>query len=105
MRAWRAAALCVVLCAGQALAEEPVHISQKGKKFFPNEITIEAGTTIFIENDDRVLHHAYVESENFNFDSGEQPPGHRISITFDKPGTYVVGCDIHPKMKLTVTVR
>jgi plastocyanin len=91
--------------AGSAAAEEPVRIFQKGKTFHPDHVEIAVGTTVYIENDDRVLHHVYIEHPNLNFDSGEQPPGRRVEITFDKPGTYHVGCDIHPKMHLEIVVR
>jgi plastocyanin len=91
--------------AGHALAAEPVIISQKGKTFYPSEIAIGVGDSIVIKNDDRVLHHVYVESPGFNFDSGEQPPGRRVPITFGRPGKFDVRCDIHPKMRLRVVVK
>lgn len=91
--------------ASQVLAAEPVVITQKGKTFHPSETTIETGGTVVIENDDRVLHHVYIDSPEFKFDSGEQPPSRRVSIKFDRAGVFEVRCDIHPKMRLRVMVK
>lgn len=98
-------ALLVVLAASAAFAAGPIVISQKGKTFRPGSIDISAGDLVLIDNDDRVLHHVYVDSPDFQFDSGEQPPGRRVSIRFTERGTFEVACEIHPKMKLTVNVR
>lgn len=88
-----------------AFAAAPLVISQKGKVFSPGLITVPVGTTVRILNDDRVLHHVYVESPKLNYDSGEQQPGETVEITFAADGTFAVRCDIHPKMLLTVVVR
>lgn len=88
-----------------AFAAGPIVISQKGKVFAPGRIAVQAGTTVRILNDDRVLHHVYIESPDFNYDSGEQQPGETVEITFAEDGTFAVRCDIHPKMLLTVVVR
>jgi plastocyanin len=86
-------------------ANVPIVVSQKGKVFTPAEIKIPVGTTIRIDNDDRVLHHVYIESPIFEFDSGEQPPGRSVEIRFAKDGTFAVRCDIHPKMLMKVFVQ
>ncbi len=81
-------------------------VSQKGRQFHPGELTLTRGEMITIVNDDADLrHHAYIDSDNFKFDSGDQEPGSRTNITFSVPGTFDVLCAIHPKMKLTVYVR
>ena len=81
-------------------------ISQKGREFHPGEITIKRGETIQIVNDDGdLLHHAYIESAKFSFDSGDQKPGSITPITFAVAGDFDVLCAIHPKMKLTVHVK
>ena len=96
--------LSIVLCAG-ALAADPPTISQKGKTFSPDQVEIAVGGSVIIDNDDRTIHHVYIESSEFNFDSGEQVPGHKVRITFPKTGTFEVKCDIHPKMLLRVVVK
>ncbi len=50
------------------------------------------------------MHHAYVESKQFSFDSGDQEPGAKVDITFPVSVTFTVMCGIHPKMKLRVRV-
>jgi plastocyanin len=80
-------------------------VSQKGRMFLPGMLNIHEGETIRIVNDDGdLLHHAYIESDTFNFDSGDQEPGSKTDITFPKAGTFTVLCGIHPKMKLVVNV-
>lgn len=87
--------------------DSPVHVvSQKGRAFNPGELDINKGETVQIFNDDGdLLHHAYVESDQFNFDSGDQEPGSRTNVRFPVAGTFTVLCGIHPKMKLEVRVH
>ena len=81
-------------------------ISQKGREFHPGEITIKRGDTIKIVNDDAdLLHHAYIDSPAFSFDSGDQTPGTVTPITFTVAGNFNVLCAIHPKMLLVVHVQ
>ena len=98
-------AAALVLVGSLAWSNVGQVISQVGKTFTPGEITIARGAVLRIANDDRVLHHVYVESEAFNFDSGEQPPGKTVELRFPSDGRFDVLCAIHPKMKLTVNVR
>jgi len=81
-------------------------ISQKGREFHPGAITIKRGDTIQIVNDDAdLLHHAYIDSPKFSFDSGDQKPGSITPITFTVAGDFNVLCAIHPKMLLVVHVK
>ncbi len=83
-----------------------ITISQKGRQFKPPEVSIKRGEAIDVVNDDAdLLHHAYVDSDTFRFDSGDQKPGSKTSITFPVTGTFEVLCAIHPKMKLIVHVQ
>jgi plastocyanin len=104
------AALCIALLlmlGGSAWTAQPIYIvSQKGRAFHPLTLTIHRGDTLQIVNDDGdLLHHAYVESDTFNFDSGDQLPGSKTNVVFSVPGTFNVLCGIHPKMKLVVEVK
>lgn len=88
------------------LAAPPTSVSQKGREFHPGEISISRGDTIRIVNDDGdLLHHAYVDSAAFSFDSGDQKPGSVTPVTFPVTGDFKVLCAIHPKMLLVVHVR
>jgi plastocyanin len=81
-------------------------VSQLGRAFKPAELHIRRGETVQILNDDGdLLHHVYLESADFKFDSGDQGPGSRTNITFPKLGSFTVLCAIHPKMKLIVHVK
>lgn len=81
-------------------------VSQRGRAFQPGTLAIERGDTVTIVNDDSdLLHHAYVESDDFSFDSGDQEPGSRTPVTFTRKGVFQVMCGIHPKMKLIVRVN
>jgi plastocyanin len=81
-------------------------VSQKGRAFQPGDVTISRGETVEIVNDDGdLLHHAYIASDKFSFDSGDQAPGSKTSVTFPVVGIFQVLCAIHPKMKLVVHVK
>jgi plastocyanin len=92
--------------AALAVAAPQIVVSQKGREFNPGEISIARGETIQILNDDGdLLHHAYIDSKRFSFDSGDQQPGSKTNILFPETGDYIVRCAIHPKMKLNVHVK
>lgn len=95
-----------MLTAAFAVAAPQVVISQKGREFRPGEVSIARGATVQIMNDDGdLLHHAYIDSPSFSFDSGDQQPGSKTNITFTHIGDFAVRCAIHPKMKLLVHVK
>ncbi|MHB2209299.1 cupredoxin domain-containing protein [Methylobacterium sp. CM6257] len=95
---------CGLLLTGQ-LQASGIAVSQKGRMFHPGNLVVTRGETItFVNDDSDLLHHAYVESDSFNFDSGDQEPGSRTPVAFTERGTFQVLCGIHPKMKLVVRV-
>jgi plastocyanin len=101
-----AATLLVALGTMVGSAVPQYSISQKGREFHPGEISIKRGESIQIVNDDAdLLHHAYIESSKFSFDSGDQKPGSVTPITFPVTGDFDVLCAIHPKMRLAVHVQ
>src|SRR6185437_659098 len=64
------------------------HVSQKDQAFHPGQLDIKRGETVEIVNDDGdLLHHAYIESKSFNFDSGDQEPGAKVDIVFPIAGS------------------
>ncbi|WP_371397744.1 plastocyanin/azurin family copper-binding protein [Fretibacter rubidus] len=80
-------------------------ISQKNRTYAPGKIDIKTGESLKIVNDDIFLHHAFIDSEALEFDSGSMDEGEQAVVTFDTPGIYNVQCAIHPKMNLEVTVK
>ncbi len=99
-------AVPVALGAAWAVAApEPVRVSQKGRAFQPGQVSLARNAKVQIVNDDLdLVHHAYVESDDFTFDSGDIQPGGKAEIAFTKSGVFTVLCGIHPKMKLFVRV-
>ena len=82
-----------------------IQISQKDGMFSPASVQIRVGEALRFLNDDPVLtHHAFLDTEAFGFDSGEQAPGHHIDVAFSAQGKFTVRCGIHPRMRLDVTV-
>lgn len=91
---------------GMASKAPAIIVSQKGRAFSVKTLYISSGETIRIVNDETDSpHHAYIDSEAFRYDSGDQAPGSNSDITFPVSGTFTVLCGIHPKMKLVVTVK
>jgi plastocyanin len=94
------------LLAGGALAAGPYQISQKNREFQPGYIAITRGEALrFINDDGDLLHHAYLTSPTFEFDSNDQKPGTSFTVVFPVAGSFTVRCGIHPKMKLLVNVN
>lgn len=109
-RAGTALFLAALACSGTALAltgdAAPSRITQKGRAFAPGSIAMISGQAIEIVNDDgELVHHAYLDSPDFSFDTGEQAPGSKTIVVFPRSGRFTVMCGIHPKMKLHVWVK
>jgi plastocyanin len=99
--------LTIVLCglAGAANAAETV-VDQKGLKFVPDAVTINAGDTIRFTNSDPFTHDVTVVSpDGTSSDKGLQQHGKENSVVFASPGKYSIICKMHPNMKATVTVK
>ena len=101
------AALLGVLGGVAAATLTPAYlVSQRDQAFRPGQVAVRRGETVRIVNDDGdLLHHSYVESSQFNFDSGDQEPGAKVDISFPISGAFTVLCGIHPRMKLLVRVE
>jgi plastocyanin len=94
-----------IVAAVSVRAAAPVTITQKGLQFSSADLAVSKGQTVVFMNDDRTPHNITVNGEGVNLNSGLQPPGVEFKVPFAKPGTYSVSCGIHPKMKMTVTVK
>lgn len=81
-------------------------IDQVDKEFVPYVTPVRVGTTISFPNNDKIRHHVYSFSPAKTFELPLYPPGKGAeeSITFDKPGVVVLGCNIHDWMKAYVYV-
>jgi len=98
-------ALSALGAVGTALSANTVDVSQKGKEFNPDEITVDRGAKVRFVNDDTVAHNVYSEGGAVEFNLGTQAPGDTKEVSFDKVGSFQILCAIHPKMSLTVNVK
>jgi plastocyanin len=94
-----------VLLVSIVRAAAPVTVTQKGLQFNVEDLTVSKGQMVVFVNDDRTAHNITVSGEGMNLNGGLQQPGTEFKVPFAKAGTYQVSCGIHPKMKLTVTVK
>jgi plastocyanin len=79
-------------------------ISQKGRTFSSETVTLKKGETLTFMNDDSIPHNIMSTSGGNEFNLGSQPPGASTDVTFKEAGDVLVICAIHPRMKMTVKV-
>jgi plastocyanin len=91
---------------GQVLpkALRPAEIEQRKRKFIPKVTVVQAGTEISFPNNDTVKHHVYSFSPAKIFDQPLYSGKTASPQLFDKPGTVVLGCNIHDQMIAYVQV-
>ncbi len=81
-----------------------VTIAQQNQQFVPFVTAIQAGTAVAFPNLDNILHNVYSFSNSKKFKlplyRDQSPP----PIVFDKPGTVILGCNIHDWMVAYVFV-
>ncbi|MEL0169148.1 MAG: methylamine utilization protein [Pseudomonadaceae bacterium] len=73
-------------------------MDQVDRQFTPHVLVVPVGAQVEFPNSDDVRHHVYSFSETKPFELRlfkglEAPP-----VTFDRPGTVVLGCNIHDAM-------
>ena len=100
-----AATVAATMISCAAYAAGIVNVDQKGLAFGTASLTVAPGTVVSFNNGDSTSHNILVSGEGVNLNSGLQAPGVSFKAPFLKPGTYQVMCGIHPKMKMTVTVK
>lgn len=79
-------------------------IEQRGLKFLPLVSVVQTGATISFPNNDKVRHHIYSFSPAKKFDQKLYSGAAASTQIFDKPGTVVLGCNIHDRMIAYVKV-
>ncbi|NEX59646.1 methylamine utilization protein [Noviherbaspirillum galbum] len=91
---------------GAVLAKsgKAVDIEQKARKFMPLVTVVQTGSDIAFPNNDTVRHHVYSVSPAKPFDIKLYSGQPASPIHFDKPGTVVIGCNIHDQMLAYVHV-
>ena len=95
----------LVMQTATAIADPNIRVTQQGKRFSVNELTIRRHQSITFINEDETRHNVAVDGPSGPQISIVQEPGQFNAIPFDQPGTFAVSCLIHPKMHLSVTVK
>src|SRR5436305_14430868 len=100
------ASLTIAIMPGRAAGAMAANlsISQKGRAFSAESVTIKKGESVTFVNDDTVPHNIVSTSAGNEFNLGSQPPGAATDVTFKQAGDVQVICAIHPRMKMTVQV-
>jgi plastocyanin len=87
-------------------AAATVTVAQQALVFDKTSVTLAKGDRMIFTNADDVIHNIHVfAAGDDQKDLGLQKPGATLSYTFDKSGPYTVRCNIHPSMKMAVTVK
>jgi plastocyanin len=99
-------ALTVAVLAGLSVGAMAANqtITQKGRLFSVESVTIKKGESLTFSNDDSVPHNIISTSKGNEFNLGSQPPGSATDVTFKQTGEARVICAIHPRMKMIVTI-
>jgi plastocyanin len=88
-------------------AANTITVVQRGLLLNQKSATLTRGDRIIFTNEDDVIHniHIFAAGDEDVKDLGLQKPGATLAYTFDKAGNYKVRCNIHPSVKMTVTVN
>ncbi|HEY2136544.1 MAG TPA: plastocyanin/azurin family copper-binding protein [Xanthobacteraceae bacterium] len=88
-------------------AATSLSIGQRGLQLTQSSAALAKGDRIIFTNEDDVIHniHIFGPGEDDSTDLGLQKPGTSLTYRFDKPGAYRVRCNIHPSVKMTVSVK
>jgi len=97
-------AAAIVMASGIVDAAEYT-ISQKGKQFSVTTLSAQVGDTVVFNNDDIFAHNIYSDTPGIEFDFRKQMPGEKDVLVLDKAVVFDVKCAIHPRMKMTITVK
>jgi plastocyanin len=83
-------------------------MDQKGLKFQPHILVVEAGSTVDFLNSDVVAHNIFWPSISGNrklhHNLGTWPTGDERSFKFERPGVVPLLCNVHPEMSGYIVV-
>ena len=88
-------------------AATTITVIQRGLALNMASVALTRGDRLSFTNDDDVIHniHIFGPGSEENVDLGLQKPGKLLTYKFDKAGAYRVRCNIHPSVKMAVTVK
>ncbi|MFI5106771.1 MAG: carboxypeptidase regulatory-like domain-containing protein [Terriglobales bacterium] len=79
-----------------------VVMDQKGLRFEPHVLVVQAGTTVEFLNSDKVQHNVFWPSisgdKKKTHNMGTWPQGQKKAFKFDDPGVVTLLCNVHPEM-------
>ena len=86
--------------------KEPVKMDQRKLVFIPHVLPIVKGTKVGFLNSDPVLHNVmWLASDNYRKRNlGTWGKGDMKTFTYDKEGTLVILCNVHPDMEAHIVV-
>ena len=96
-------AILSLACPRAGAVDRVVH--QKGRQFSVETLVLARGEQVVFLNDDTVPHNIMSSTLDNGFDLGSQMPGTATPVSFDKIGDVAVLCAIHPRMRMTITVK
>ncbi len=88
-----------------ALAADGSEVKIDNYSFAPGTLTVRVGTTVTWINRDETPHTVVAQDAAHSFRSGGLDTDDKFSYTFDKAGTYVYICTVHPYMTGKVVVQ
>ena len=100
----QAAVSVMVKGARERATDATAEVAQRDRQFLPRVLVVQTGTAVSFPNLDTVRHHVYSFSpiKPFEIKLYVGTPAH--PVVFDKPGTAVLGCNIHDHMAAFVHV-
>lgn len=82
-----------------------IKIAQKGYQFSPSIIAVQTGSKVLFPNMDEEFHNVFSYSKTKRFDLGRfRREDDSPAISFDKPGTVKIYCEIHQHMRCILLV-
>jgi plastocyanin len=92
---------------GTAVAEQTIPanapvIDEDNLAFKPNELTVNAGDTVYFKNSESAIHNVQVDG---GLKSPDMKKGKIFSYVFNTAGKYKITCEYHPQMHSAITVK
>lgn len=77
-------------------------LDQDNLAFIPGELSVSAGSPVYIKNSEAAAHTVTVEGRNV---SGAMRKDDMLAWIPPSAGTYRITCDYHPQMRAMITVK
>ena len=90
---------------GYAGDSTPAEVKIHKFQFIPQELTIQAGSTVRWTNQEKRQYHSVWFEQAGDPEAPYFFPGESVQRTFDKPGVYPYRCGPHPEMTGIITVE